>query len=172
MDNYKIMDKHLTFAAGIILGAAATILFYRRHNTVTTTTNNTTSRIALRFQQKGPSSAEVWAKLRSLANQSGIINLGQGFPDFLPIPNAVVAAKTALDQDHLNQYAAMGGSIRLKQALSKYYGKSPPRQPRNGNLNSSTPFNPTTEITVTTSGTEAGRIKYIAILLLASHNSK
>ena len=163
------MDKHLTFAAGIILGAAATILFYRRHNTVTTTTNNTTSRIALRFQQKGPSSAEVWAKLRSLANQSGIINLGQGFPDFLPIPNAVVAAKTALDQDHLNQYAAMGGSIRLKQALSKYYGQAPPR---NGNLNSSTPFNPTTEITVTTSGTEAGRIKYIAILLLASHNSK
>ena len=164
------MSKHLTFVAGVILGAAATVLFYRRHNT--TTTNNTTSRIALRFQQKGPSSAEVWAKLRSLANQSGIINLGQGFPDFLPIPDAVVAAKTALDQDHLNQYAAMGGSIRLKQALSKYYGKSPPRQPRNGNLNSSTPFNPTTEITVTTSGTEAGRVEYIAILLLASHNSK
>ena len=43
---------------------------------------SSSTRIANRFQQTGPSSAEIWAKLRAFAGQPGIINLGQGFPDF------------------------------------------------------------------------------------------
>ena len=124
------------------------------------------SRIADRFQQTGPSSAETWAKLRALAGQPGIINLGQGFPDFTAIPNAITHAKHALDQVTLNQYAPMGGAMRLKQVLSKYYGPTPPRHTTATATNTThydttatatntTHYDPTTEITVTTSGTEA-----------------
>ena len=110
-------------------------------------------RIADRFQQSGPpSSAETWAKLRALAGQPGIINLGQGFPDFTAIPNAITYAKRALDQVTLNQYAPMGGAKRLKQVLSKYYGPTPPRHTPTA---TNTRYDPATEITVTTSGTEA-----------------
>ena len=112
----------------------------------------TTQRIARRFQQTGPSSAETWATLRALAAQPNIINLGQGFPDFIPLPEAVAFAKAALDQTHLNQYAAMGGLSRLKQALSNFYGPTPSRM---HSIKEPTLFDPTTEITVTTSGTEA-----------------
>jgi len=114
------------------------------------------TRVAKRFRQTGPSSAEAWAKLRALAGQPGIINLGQGFPDFIPMPEAIDFAKQAMDKPELNQYASMGGSIRLKKALSAYYGKAPSRDAvGSGSAAVSLPFDPNTEITVTTSGTEA-----------------
>ena len=106
------------------------------------------SRIADRFQQTGPSSAETWAKLRALAGQPGIINLGQGFPDFTAIPNAITHAKHALDQVTLNQYAPMGGAMRLKQVLSKYYGPTPPRH-TTATATNKTHYDPATEITAT-----------------------
>ena len=115
------------------------------------------NRVAQRFNQQGPSSAEAWAKLRKLADGDGIINLGQGFPDFVAIPEAIEHAKRALDQPMLNQYAAMGGSLRLKTALSSLYGDLPSREisSSSNDAKEASTFNPLTEITITTSGTEA-----------------
>jgi aspartate/methionine/tyrosine aminotransferase len=118
---------------------------------------SSSTRIANRFQQTGPSSAEIWAKLRAFAGQPGIINLGQGFPDFTALPEAIDHAKKALDTVSLNQYASMGGALRLKSALSNFYGQAPPRNAttKDTTTDDRTFFNPNTEITVTTSGTEA-----------------
>ena len=96
------------------------------------------ARVSQRCAQSG-GSAEAWAALRALAEQASV-NLGQGFPDFVALPRAVEAAREALLEPQLNQYAPMGGAPRLKAALGRLYGDE---------------FDPDTEITVTTSGTEA-----------------
>ena len=99
------------------------------------------SRIAERHQDKGSSSAATWARLRALAGECSI-NLGQGFPDFTPIPSALSAAQAALGEPSNNQYSPMGGIDSLKSALAGFYFRE------DG-------LPPTYQISVTTSGTEA-----------------
>ena len=71
------------------------------------------------------------------------MNLGQGFPDFTPIPEALSAAQAAIGENaKCNQYAPMGGIDSLKDALAEMY------YPKHGLPSSS-------QISVTTSGTEA-----------------
>ena len=77
------------------------------------------SRIARRHQEKESSAAGTWARLRSLAGDASV-NLGQGFPDFTPIPEALSAAQAAIGENaKCNQYAPMGGIDSLKDALAE-----------------------------------------------------
>eukprot|EP01100_Stratorugosa_tubuloviscum_P013220 TRINITY_DN6507_c3_g1_i1.p1 TRINITY_DN6507_c3_g1~~TRINITY_DN6507_c3_g1_i1.p1 ORF type:complete len:475 (-),score=204.96 TRINITY_DN6507_c3_g1_i1:23-1390(-) len=74
-----------------------------------------------RLEKFGPS---VWLEFTPLANSSGAVNLGQGFPDFSPpdfalsaLSNQSLLTTTPL----LHQYARSGGHLRLTQVLSKLY---------------------------------------------------
>jgi methionine aminotransferase len=77
-----------------------------------------------------------------LAEQTGALNLGQGFPDFEP-PATFAAALAQHMADGKNQYAAMAGVPRLRQQIAdklrRDYGAS---------------LNPETEITVVSGATE------------------
>lgn len=62
----------------------------------------------------------VFAEFTALANATGAVNLGQGFPNF-PAPDFVKeAAQQAIAAD-LNQYARSAGQPRLVQALAQVY---------------------------------------------------
>ena len=101
------------------------------------------SRIARRHRQDGESSsASTWAELRKLADNCAI-NLGQGFPDFCPVPAAIEAACESLRESvSNNQYAPMGGIDLLKNALAGMYFRD-------------CAIPPSLQISVTSSGTEA-----------------
>lgn len=85
----------------------------------------------------------VWHEFTPLAQTSGAVNLGQGFPDW-PSPDFVKEAlHTALD-GNFNQYTRSGGHLRLVNAIAKHYS------PLMG-LN----LDPLTQITTTVGATEA-----------------
>ena len=133
------------------------------------------SRLSIRCQREDGGRVETWAKLRKLAASTDI-NLGQGFPDFVVVPEAVDAARESLLGNDHNQYAAMSGSSELRAALSEMYGPRAPRRneddvenenqeqpappPSSSSSSSSSPsswsnLDPESEICVCTSGTEA-----------------
>ncbi|HHY57841.1 MAG TPA: aminotransferase class I/II-fold pyridoxal phosphate-dependent enzyme [Chloroflexi bacterium] len=86
--------------------------------------------------------ATVFAEFTALANATGAVNLGQGFPNF-PAPDFVkTAAQQAIAAD-LNQYARSAGHPRLVHALAQVYG------PLFGRT-----LDPMTEIVVTVGATE------------------
>jgi aspartate/methionine/tyrosine aminotransferase len=64
--------------------------------------------------------ATVFAEFTALANQTGAVNLGQGFPNF-PAPDFVKAAAQAAIAGDLNQYARSAGHPRLVGALAATY---------------------------------------------------
>ena len=116
------------------------------------------SRMSRRIQRETSGGAETWARLREMAGREGVINLGQGFPDFSAVPAAVEAAKEVLGHNQHNQYAAMGGSAALCDAISAYYGPRASRQTQDGSGGggeSMSPLDPAHEMCVTTGGTEA-----------------
>jgi aspartate/methionine/tyrosine aminotransferase len=86
--------------------------------------------------------ATVFAEFTALANQTGAVNLGQGFPNFAA-PDFVKAAAQAAIASDLNQYARSAGHPRLVQALSAIYS------PLFGHT-----LDPMTEIVVTVGATE------------------
>lgn len=65
--------------------------------------------------------ATVFAEFTALANETGAINLGQGFPNFAAPDFIKAAAQRAIAQD-LNQYTRSGGHNRLVQVLADCYG--------------------------------------------------
>ena len=73
--------------------------------------------VAQRVRGFGPT---VFAEFTALANQTGAVNLGQGFPNF-PAPDFVKAAAQAAIAADLNQYARSAGHPRLVQALAALY---------------------------------------------------
>lgn len=85
----------------------------------------------------------VFAEMTALANRTGAINLGQGFPDSDGPPELLAAAAEAVLAGH-NQYPPLPGVPELRAAIadqrSADYG---------------TPYDPDTEILVTTGATEA-----------------
>ena len=85
----------------------------------------------------------VFTVMSQLAAQHGAVNLGQGFPDF-DVPQRLVDALTRALRDGANQYAMMGGTPALRQAIAAKtedcYGWRP---------------DPDTEVTVTSGGSEA-----------------
>lgn len=87
----------------------------------------------------------IFSVMTQLAQETGAINLAQGFPDYDP-PQAVreALARHANMAGH-HQYAPIPGLLRLREAISqktaRVYGVTPP--------------DPATEITVTCGATEA-----------------
>ena len=85
----------------------------------------------------------IFTVMSRLAADLGAINLSQGFPDFDCDPELVEAVARHM-RDGRNQYAPMQGVLPLRQAIAaKYealYGRA---------------YDPETEITVTSGGTEA-----------------
>jgi kynurenine--oxoglutarate transaminase/cysteine-S-conjugate beta-lyase/glutamine--phenylpyruvate transaminase len=65
--------------------------------------------------------ATVFAEFTALANATGAVNLGQGFPNFAAPAFVKEAARAAIAAD-LNQYARSAGHPRLVQALAATYG--------------------------------------------------
>jgi methionine aminotransferase len=85
----------------------------------------------------------IFTVMTRLANEHGAINLAQGFPDFDCDPALVNGVIEHMRRGH-NQYAPMQGVLALREALAakigRLYGAS---------------YDPATEITVTSGGTEA-----------------
>jgi methionine aminotransferase len=81
--------------------------------------------------------------MSALANETGAINLSQGFPDFDTSPVLIELVNNAMKNGR-NQYAPMAGVLALREQLAqkteKLYGAV---------------YNPDTEITITAGGTQA-----------------
>ena len=86
-----------------------------------------------------------------VAEKTGAINLSQGYPDFDPPPELIVAAKDALDEG-FNQYSVTWGSPRFRKALAE-------KQTRFMGLE----IDPAEHITVTCGSTEAMMAALISI---------
>jgi len=85
----------------------------------------------------------IFTTMSALANETGAINLSQGFPDYDCSPKLVELVNKAMKNGH-NQYAPMAGLMALREQIAakteKLYGAI---------------YNPDTEITITAGGTQA-----------------
>ncbi|MFJ9635704.1 aminotransferase class I/II-fold pyridoxal phosphate-dependent enzyme [Streptomyces sp. NPDC101178] len=98
------------------------------------------TRTAGRAAGLGPS---VFAEMTELAVRTGSVNLGQGFPETDGPPAILEAARQAV-LGGSNQYPPLGGTPRLRRAAAAQ------REKRYG-----TPYDPDTEVVVTSGATEA-----------------
>ncbi len=109
-----------------------------------------TPRIESRLPSVGTT---IFTVMSALAQETGAINLGQGFPDFEGDP-ALVDHVTAAMREGLNQYPPMAGVPqlleRITQKIEALYGRR---------------YDPGTEITVTAGATQA----IITAVLAAVH---
>jgi methionine transaminase len=85
----------------------------------------------------------IFTVMSRLAAERGAINLSQGFPDFACDP-ALVDAVAAHMREGRNQYAPMQGVLALREAIAGMFEALRGRR-----------YDPETEITVTSGGTEA-----------------
>ncbi len=85
----------------------------------------------------------IFTRMSQLALNHGAVNLGQGFPDFLPDESLMQGVAQAMAAGH-NQYAPMPGVPALRQAIAAkmlaLYGHA---------------YDPDTDITVTSGATQA-----------------
>ncbi len=85
----------------------------------------------------------IFSEMTQLANDSGAINLSQGFPDFEVHPELIDLVGYYMRQGY-NQYAPMQGVALLRERIAakvlELYGAS---------------YDPASEITVTSGATEA-----------------
>jgi methionine aminotransferase len=100
--------------------------------------------VSYRLQSRLPRvGTTIFTVMSKLASDVGAINLSQGFPDFDCDP-ALVEAVAKHMRDGRNQYAPMQGVPALRQAIASSYELSHGRR-----------YDPGTEVTVTSGGTEA-----------------
>jgi methionine aminotransferase len=98
----------------------------------------------VRLQSKLPAvGTTIFTVMSRLASDLGAINLSQGFPDFDCDPELVEAVARHMRAGR-NQYAPMQGVPALREAISAKYQDFHGRR-----------YDPETEITVTSGGTEA-----------------
>jgi methionine aminotransferase len=98
----------------------------------------------VRLRSKLPSvGTTIFTVMSRLATDLGAVNLGQGFPDFDCDPELVEAVARHM-RDGRNQYAPMQGVPALREAISAKYVDFHDRR-----------YDPETEVTVTSGGTEA-----------------
>ncbi|WP_374950370.1 methionine aminotransferase [Mucilaginibacter sp.] len=85
----------------------------------------------------------IFTTMSALANETGAINLSQGFPDYDCSPQLVELVNKAMQNGH-NQYAPMAGVMALREQIAakteRLYGSV---------------YNPDTDITITAGGTQA-----------------
>jgi methionine aminotransferase len=85
----------------------------------------------------------IFTTMSALANETGAINLSQGFPDYDCSPELVELVNRAMQNGH-NQYAPMAGAMALREQVAikteKLYGAT---------------YDPESEITITAGGTQA-----------------
>lgn len=103
--------------------------------------------------------AQVWAEVTALARQPGVVDLGQGWPDFGLSAEAAAAARDALDAApggdvRPSQYTPVPGSPQLRDALRSYERRTWGGEGGGG----------ATDFAVTTSGTEALLVAFQALL--------
>jgi methionine aminotransferase len=100
----------------------------------------TTPTLQSRLPQVGTT---IFTVMSALAQQTGAVNLGQGFPDFECDP-ALLGQVGAAMAEGLNQYPPSAGAMPLRQAQSdkvaRLYGRH---------------YDPDTEVTVTAGATQA-----------------
>jgi methionine aminotransferase len=100
--------------------------------------------IDVRLQSKLPSvGTTIFTVMSRLATDLGAVNLGQGFPDFDCDPELVEAVAKHMRAGR-NQYAPMQGVPALREAIAAKYQDFHARR-----------YDPETEVTVTSGGTEA-----------------
>lgn len=85
----------------------------------------------------------IFAVMTGLANETGAINLSQGFPDF-PISPEMIELVHKYMRDGYNQYAPMPGVLALREGIAQKTFETYNIQ-----------YNPATEITITSGATEA-----------------
>jgi N-succinyldiaminopimelate aminotransferase len=73
----------------------------------------------------GGAAARVWEEVNALASQPGMLNMGQGFPDF---PGSILARNVASKvvaggEAAYNQYSQQPGSIQLREAIATFHSK-------------------------------------------------
>src|SRR3569833_3777810 len=99
----------------------------------------------------------IFTIMSALANETGAINLSQGFPDYETSPELIELVNQAMKNGY-NQYAPMAGNMPLREEISrkteKLYGAY---------------YNPDTEITITAGGTQA---IYTAITTVINPNDE
>ena len=90
---------------------------------------------------------EVWKEVNGLAAQPGMINMGQGFPDFAGSLIAREAAAEAILQGSAaaNQYSSPVGLLELREAVSSLYARL---------YHPGKTYDPESEVVITTSGQE------------------
>ena len=117
----------------------------------------------------GGAAAAVWTQVNELAAKPGMINMGQGFPDFDGSPVARAAAAAAIEQGGapLNQYSAQPGLPELRGAISRFYerryGAGRGGSSTSGSTTSAT-YDPATEVVVTCGAQEALAAAFLAYL--------
>ena len=107
-------------------------------------------------RRNAATAAEVWTEINALAAQPGMINMGQGFPDFDGSLVAREAAASAiLSGGANNQYSPQAGLPELRRAVSEAYGRVYP---------SCAQHDPDKEVVIVTSGQEGLTASLRAIL--------
>ena len=94
----------------------------------------------------------IFEAMSQLARDNDAINLGQGFPDD-PGPEDIRRAAADAVMDGYNQYPSMMGIPELRQAISAHYGRW-----------HGLALDPTTEVMVTSGGTEALTSAILAVV--------
>ncbi|ATE57604.1 pyridoxal phosphate-dependent aminotransferase [Actinosynnema pretiosum] len=98
-----------------------------------------------------PFTSTIFAEMTALANRTGSVNLGQGFPD-TDGPQAMLdAAKAAIDSG-ANQYPPGPGVPALRQAIAEHRARYGVR------------YDPDTEVLVTVGATEAIAASLLALV--------
>ena len=64
--------------------------------------------------------ASVWRTVNELAARPGMINMGQGFPDFAGNAVARAAAREALEDPSSNQYSPQPGYESLREEVAAF----------------------------------------------------
>ena len=126
----------------------------------------------------GGAAAAVWTQVNELAAKPGMINMGQGFPDFDGSPVARAAAAAAIEQGGapLNQYSAQPGLPELRGAISRFYERrygagrgGSSTTVRSGGTSAT--YDPATEVVVTCGAQEALAAAFLAYLDVRLVNS-
>lgn len=99
----------------------------------------------------------IFTQMSALSQETGAINLSQGFPDFQVDPNLIGLVNHYMNSG-FNQYAPMAGILRLREVLAQKFEKL-----------YSSKYNPETEFTLTAGGTQA---LYTAISALVNEGDE